>query len=392
MTNCDVTVLFTRIPQPKLLNIISDEVENRRLLTDENAKVQFMLYMQTIINFNIFRVKDDIYLQTTGLPMGGGLSGTLANIYLGVLEKFIVSNPKILLFNRFMDDILLISTFSTEELDSFINDLRDIYELPLTMTYNHHCVTFLDMMISLSTSYSLLSISPYSRNDPIYPLPSLIQKRGTRKEMNIIKSQILRTWRFSSNDHNFSSKVTTYLQHLMKTPYERSIRRGIFKFLLPVKLSTHFWHTNIVLCKTCQTICSSGNISIIKILPIGSRYISTRQPINCMTPNIYIIIKEMLIFTMELISSIHLHLQKTEDIGIIILPIGGLHNHQIMKLLKENDSIYFSQDIQPEIQINRSCHLYDIYRNPSEIIGMEIKRKPPQTIRQYFNNFSTIFK
>jgi hypothetical protein len=111
-----------------------------------------------------------------------------------------------------------------------------------------------------------------------------------------------------------------------------------------------------------------------------------------MTPNIYIIMKEMLIFTMELISSIHLHLQKTEDIGIIILPIGGLHNHQIMKLLKENDSIYFSQDIQPEIQINRSCHLYDIYRNPSEIIGMETKRKPPLTIRQYFNNFSTIFK
>ena len=57
---------------------------------------------------------------------------------------------------------------------------------------------------------------------------------------------------------------------------------------------------------------------------------------------------------------------------MIILPIGGLHNHQIIKFLKGNNSIYFPQDIQPEVEIKGNCHLYDVYRNPIEIIGMEI--------------------
>jgi hypothetical protein len=74
----------------------------------------------------------------------------------------------------------------------------------------------------------------------------------------------------------------------------------------------------------------------------------------------------MLIFTMELLSSIHHHLQKTEDIGI-------------MKLLEENDSIYFSQDIQPEIEAV-------IYRNPSET-----KRKLPPTISIIFLQFLCFF-
>ena len=57
---------------------------------------------------NIFYANDSFYLQTIGHAMGGALSRTLANIYLGILEREVLRNENILLFNRYMDDILLI--------------------------------------------------------------------------------------------------------------------------------------------------------------------------------------------------------------------------------------------------------------------------------------------
>jgi hypothetical protein len=153
--------------------------------------------------------------------MGGGLSGSLANIYLGVLERVVIRNSKILSFMRFMDDILMVSTFLEEEMESFINNLELIYELPLTASYNRKSVTFLDMVLSNFVFQSKIVISPYSRNVPIYPLPSRILHRGIHRDIQIIKAQILRAWRISTNDRNFSLSLVNYFQFLLRTSYEK---------------------------------------------------------------------------------------------------------------------------------------------------------------------------
>ena len=311
LATIDVDSLFTRIPQMKLLSIISQELDNQHILQDDE-KEHFMKYLRVIINHNTFRVHDDFYLQTVGLPMGGGLSGTLANIYLGVLERVLIINSKILTFTRFMDDILMVSTFTEEEMDLFINNLELIYELPLTASFNRKSVTFLDMILSNLVFQSKIVISPYSRNDPIYPLPSRILHRGIHREIEIIKAQVLRAWRISTNDRNFSLSLVNYFQFLLTTSYEKLIRRALHKFLLPLRISTHVWHTHIPLCRGCRMTCANRCISVNKIMFVGSRYLSSREPINCLTPNVYVIKKELSLFIMELLPS--LHLQETVEL------------------------------------------------------------------------------
>jgi hypothetical protein len=186
LTTIDVESLFTRIPQPKLLTIVEEQLKLIGL--DEETRQQYLKYIQVIATLNIFRANDIFYLQTIGLAMGGSLSGALANIYLGVLEKEVLQNENILLFNRYMDDILLISTFSETELYLFIENLQEIYQLPLTETHNSFSVTFLDMKIIYSHKLHQLMICPYSRNFPYYPLPSRITRRGVKKEVSILKN------------------------------------------------------------------------------------------------------------------------------------------------------------------------------------------------------------
>jgi retron-type reverse transcriptase len=68
------------------------------------------------------RLQSPIHVYThNGLPMGGSLSPSLANIYLGVLERKIISqySPPILFYRRYMDDLLFILTNNPPFIDTF---------------------------------------------------------------------------------------------------------------------------------------------------------------------------------------------------------------------------------------------------------------------------------
>ena len=112
------------------------------------------------------------YLQQIGLAMGCPLSGSLANIYLGHMEKELSSLPDLQLYNIYMDDILVICTYNDIGLIQFINKLEDAYNLKITASYNTTSVNFLDMTIALSQIFMVLRIRPYSKRHFIYPLPT----------------------------------------------------------------------------------------------------------------------------------------------------------------------------------------------------------------------------
>jgi hypothetical protein len=103
----------------------------------------------------------------------------------------------------------------------------------------------------------------------------------------IIKAKILRAWRISTNDRNFSLSLVNYFQFLLRTSYERLIRRALYKFILPLRIS------HIPLCSVCRMTCVNRNITIIKIMFISTRYISSREPTNYLSPNVYVIKKEL---------------------------------------------------------------------------------------------------
>jgi hypothetical protein len=70
LTTIDVESLFTRIPQPKLLTIVEEQLKLIGL--DEETRQQYLKHIQVIATLNIFRANDIFYLQTIGLAMGVG--------------------------------------------------------------------------------------------------------------------------------------------------------------------------------------------------------------------------------------------------------------------------------------------------------------------------------
>ena len=137
---CEMMSLYTNIPQDGLLDVINTELLS--LMPDNIKRFCFIRFLETLIRYNVFCVFLEYYIQNIGIPMGGVLSPCLANIYLGVMERFIQGIPEIICYRRYVDDVLLLSKFSESEMKEFLNRLQSSFHLTLTASVNQLSVNF----------------------------------------------------------------------------------------------------------------------------------------------------------------------------------------------------------------------------------------------------------
>lgn len=384
MATMDVESLFTNICQLRLLDIINSLLIQQRL--DDKQRHQLIKCLNIIVRFNTFQIRDEFCLQKIGLPMGGVLSGCLANIYLGQLEKKLLIFPNLLLYNRYMDDIFIIGLFSTGRLERFVSQLRSSFKLTITCSQNHHSVNFLDITIIFSKLYNQFFTYPYSKKQPMYPIPSILASHNISIDKRIIFSQILRTWRISSHNKEFTRGINTYLQFLLdSSPYHEKLRKLIFNFLLPIKLSTHLWTVDIPLCLDCQSILKVVKINITKILQVHGKYVCIKQPINCQTSPIHIVVETSGYFHLLLISSIHSILQisitSTSFHNCNILPLGLLKYQQMIQFIKKHPAVNSNQNIQEKNKY--PCALFKLFSN--NFYGIGTTNKKPCCVESFFN-------
>jgi hypothetical protein len=326
--------------------------------------------------------------------MGGPLSGCLANIYLGHLEKVILHFPGLLVYNRYMDDILIISTFSNDQFHVFLQQLIFNLKLSVTSTQNNHSVNFLDVSIAYSSLQRIFTIFPFSKKFSVYPIPSNSMKRNFAIEKNTIISQILRTYRLSSNDKEFTRCVNNFLNYLNQSTFTSKFRKSIFRFLSPVKISTHSWTTDIPYCQVCQHILKKVDAIITKVVLVNNKFISIKKPMNCKTLEIHLLIQSSHGITeLEKVDSFHSMVQKETSrlLNSIILPLGQLNDNQVKNILLKHTSIQcHANNISTKRDNPYPCYLHTVYANNKEAYGLPSLAKKSNVIGNYFNRYKKL--
>ena len=347
-----------------------------------------MIFLSTIIKQNTFQVNNNYCHQIIGLPMGGPLSGVLSNIYLGYMERNIY-NTNIIIYQRYMDDILMISNHDMYQMDHVLTSLKNDFGLKLTSSSNCHNVTFLDMCISINRIRNKLSICPYGKAQPIYPIPSIITGRHFNMDKNIIISQILRTWRNSTDNKKFSRNINYYLSFLQGNQHHRKLRKSIFRFLLPCKISTNYWSTNITLCPTCCNMTNETQTDVHKIMCINGDYIGSKEPVSCKTTNIYIIINYESNYQLLRIKSIHEYFENNQTSNSNIMPLGKLTKSKIYTFINKNKNIIHSLE-KIHNKIKYPCRIHPIFKNSYHIYGVRNCDRKRRTFTSYFNLYKKI--
>lgn len=393
LATIDVESLFTNICQEKLLDIVNVLLIENHMNNDERQ--HFIQYLSIIVKYNTFQVNDFLCWQKIGLPMGGVLSGCLANIFLGFLEEDLYKLSGIVLYQRYMDDILLITNFSNTQLAYFIDKLKTSFNLSITSSSNHHSVNFLDISITYSPVFQKFLTYCYSKRHLMFPLPSTLFTRGFVMDKNIIISQILRAWRVSNHTIEFSRSINNFVQYLLSTNYHKKLRTSIFTFLLPLKISSHIWSATFPICSSCENALQFHSISVVKVLNINDKYVSTKQPIKCCSSSIFIIIKQLDIFRLVWIPSVHWLLRhvKNQLESAIILPVGALKANQLKSFLFKHTAVqFYNKENVLKRKKNYSCNLYNIFHNTKKFYGVPSSFKKVKCVSSYFNEYKHISK
>ena len=145
----DVESLFTSVHLSKTINIILDEMYNKKLLKKNIKKQAMKKLLKDCCTKSVFSFNNTIYEQIYGVSMGSCLGPVLANIIMTELESVIVDKlfaANLLKFYiRYVDDTLALIKepdigIVLKKLNSFHPSLKFTFE-----TLDHGIVHYLDV-------------------------------------------------------------------------------------------------------------------------------------------------------------------------------------------------------------------------------------------------------
>jgi hypothetical protein len=239
----DVTSLYTNIDLQLLYLIISDLLEKNREIIESKHNIKIvtitkLLYL--LLNEGYVTHKEKIYKQIHGIPMGCPASPQFATLYVHHFEKLILKNcihiDKIIVWKRYIDDILLICNIdesSLEELLQFYNQTHN--KLMITWNINTTFAEYLDLYIfksnfnNMNKELSLINYKTHQKtlNTYLYVPYSSYHRRSMLK--GFITGELLRYIRNSSNEEYFNETKQKFYYRLRSRGYPHHFIHPIFE-------------------------------------------------------------------------------------------------------------------------------------------------------------------
>lgn len=342
----DISDMYTNVPLPQLVDLLSRKANLLPKHKNPAFSSFFLRAVRLILHNNYFQFQGVQYIQKNGLPMGGVLSGALADIYLADKELPIVqtqdSCSHIILFARYADDILIISKGTQTQIEVFTEQLQSAYNIPITVETSKTSVVFLDTRISKSPS-NQLQLELYSKNPQILTLPLISDHRERSKIVSLATGQFLRLWRLSSTNMNLNNSVQIIRDFLPMTGLANLHNAILSTFLNPVSLKRQLYHHTHVLCEQCVQISRIKNVEIEKAHNFGNNItIASRKPVNCGVSNFSFLISippnEMPFISKNM--SLHELLRNVTWQYSIIVPLHFSNDKQDIEILNRLQTLY----------------------------------------------------
>jgi hypothetical protein len=235
----DVVGLYSNIPQDEAIDQMQDALNSRSQAAKTIVPSEFLIILLTLVlKLNIFTFNTNLFIQKMGVAMGTRCAPTVANIFMGTLEKLILCHAPGLtniykkFWRRFIDDIFLIWTGTEKELEDFIIYINSIHTtIKFTANYNFETksVPFLDTLITINEGKIISDLYIKPTHSPQYLLPSSTHPPHCTK--NIPYSLGYRILRICSEKNLFQKRLLELKQMLITRDYKEKIINEAFQRL-----------------------------------------------------------------------------------------------------------------------------------------------------------------
>lgn len=214
LVTLDVSALYTNI-NLDLLNSLLHQIDPK-----------FALLSHFITDNNYFQFANSVYKQLDGIAMGTNCAVSLANLFLAInLDPFIYDRrDAVLLFFRFIDDLILIWTKSKPELLDFIETLQSLIPgIKFTFKASPELVAYLDLNIFIKDGS--IHYSTYQKSMNRYQYITRRSCHAPHIFPAYIVGELKRYKRTNSQQYTFEHMKGLFRVRLLKVgfaPYELS--------------------------------------------------------------------------------------------------------------------------------------------------------------------------
>ena len=261
----DVKSLYTCIPHSEGI-----EACRHALLATESIHIEqpptevLITLIELVLQNNTFEFNNKVYKQINGVAMGTKMAVAYANIFMGQLEKNILSNSslKICFYRRFIDDILIISNDTEANL---INQAHP--KIKFTAEYNRETITFLDVDIYKGPNFPNTHILDFKThikptNPQLHVHALSYHPRSVKK--GIIIGETKRLLRTNSRRETFSQFVNKYKTQMTRRGYS-------LNFIKTYTNTIEFKNRSALLHKSKTKKASHRTIFSVRYTPMALR-------------------------------------------------------------------------------------------------------------------------
>lgn len=162
---------------------------------------------------NYFNYENKIYKQIEGLAMGSSIAGAIASLYMLNLEEQISTlelYKYVVLWNRYVDDILDVWSSSMDNLDLFFNQINTIdpnIKFTLEIQNNNNELPFLDLNLKLNNNSKQIFIEMYKKPSSSDQVLNFNSSHPLATKLGIISSATKKILNCSDNIDNDISKL-----------------------------------------------------------------------------------------------------------------------------------------------------------------------------------------
>ena len=211
------------------IDIVSDRLENskERYIIKKPPKYLVRRILELILKRNCFEFDGEFYAQIWGASQGNIASPEISDLVMYVLEKeFILTDPNILFYRRYRDDILMCYQGSTEDLQGLKDRMNTAHStLKFTFEISNDIVTFLDLRIHKGPRFAQTGCLDHRINlkktdTHQWLCPESAHSPSVFKAM--IKGETIRYCRGTTSEIDFVTKVGFFTDKLVERNYSRT--------------------------------------------------------------------------------------------------------------------------------------------------------------------------
>ncbi len=273
LATLDVKALYPLIPHGIRVAFALQQAITTHPPSSKTHPLKTMLreMLTLILQGNTFEFTAKHFKQVKDVAMGTPVAPTLANFFMGKVEKDALlswTRTQPIVWLRFIDDILVILEDTPEILEALVSHLnKQVSSIKFTSEYSQNSIDFLDLTIFKGPRYEktgILDIRPYSKAIDAHAYLYFSSAHHKSIIRGLVKGEMIRVLRRSLSPEIFAQGMRDLEQWFLDRGYRKLLLREIAATIRFSDRQGYLTHKANRALPDCTTILSVKNHPALK--------------------------------------------------------------------------------------------------------------------------------